>query len=144
MPRTMTKAAIDYLKAFVAIDCVCYCFPRCQRARDPARLLSIWSSHLFLSHSPIDSILGCGDRRRSGLLVAHYYRALNRRGPFPNAALDALDHGVFDVPIFHHGSAHTSCCSALLSTALIATLASLIRCRTPTFHATAIAIAAVD
>jgi hypothetical protein len=28
MPRTMTKAAIDYLKAFVAIDCVCYCFPR--------------------------------------------------------------------------------------------------------------------
>jgi hypothetical protein len=28
MPRTMTKAAIDYLKAFVAIDCACYCFPR--------------------------------------------------------------------------------------------------------------------
>jgi len=34
--------------------------------------------------------------------VAHEHHALNRRRPFPDAPLNALKNGIFDVPIFHH------------------------------------------
>ena len=47
------------------------------------------------------AFLGCGHRLRFDRRLAHDHHASNRRRPFPDAALDALNNGVFDVPIYH-------------------------------------------
>ena len=92
---------------------------------------------------PIDSHLGCGHRRRSGLLIARYDHALRRRGPLPVAAL--LNHHIFDASTFHcQRRLYIKIGPAFRSTALIAISASLIRCRTPPVHAVTMASAAVD
>jgi hypothetical protein len=56
----------------------------------------------FWGKRPINRLLGFGHRRGFARLLAGYHHARNRRGPFEDAALDALNDGVFDVPISHH------------------------------------------
>jgi hypothetical protein len=57
---------------------------------------------LFRSQRPVNRLLGCGHSLRFDCRLAHNHHAINRRRPFPDAALDALNNGVFDVPILHH------------------------------------------
>jgi hypothetical protein len=56
----------------------------------------------FRSKRPVNRLLGCGHRFRFDCRLAHDHCARNRSGPFPDAALDALNDGIFDVPVFHH------------------------------------------
>src|ERR1700722_523480 len=111
----------------------------------PLRLIGLEGRAGPSHESPINSLLGWGYRRRSGLLVAHYDHAFHGCGPLPDAALDALNYRIFEVSIFHcQQRLYSKNDSAFPSTALIAMSASLIRCRTPTFHAAIMAVAAVD
>src|SRR5882762_8025977 len=62
------------------------------------------SRSLFRSKRPVNRLLGCGHRFRFDCRLAHDHYARNRSGPFPDAALDALNDGILDVPVFHHES----------------------------------------
>jgi hypothetical protein len=55
---------------------------------------------LVFGERPIDCLLGCGHCPRFHCRVAHDHHSRNRRRPFPD--VDALNNGIFDVPIFHH------------------------------------------
>lgn len=75
------------------------------RARALRSLLSVglsWGdiAQLFKGESLIDSILGIGYRLRFACRYAHNRDAINRGGPFPDAAFDAND-AVFNTSISH-------------------------------------------
>jgi hypothetical protein len=58
--------------------------------------------HLFWCERPVNRALGFPNRLRFDGRLARDHDTGNRSGPFPETALDALDNGIFDVPIFHH------------------------------------------
>jgi hypothetical protein len=58
-------------------------------------------THLFRSEHPVNRLLGYGHRLRFDRRLAPDHQTRNRSGPFPNAAFDALNNHVFDVPISH-------------------------------------------
>ena len=57
---------------------------------------------IFGPKGAIDNLRGGGDRRRSGLLVAHNYHAFHGRGPLPDPALDTLNQ-VYSKPRYSIG-----------------------------------------
>jgi hypothetical protein len=58
--------------------------------------------HLFWCERPVNRALGFPNRLRFDGRLARDHDTGNRSGPFPETALDALNNGIFDVPIFHH------------------------------------------
>jgi hypothetical protein len=64
------------------------------RGRDDPRLLRC--------ERPVNRALGSGHRLGFDGRLAREHHSGNRSGPFPETALDTLNNGIFDVPIFHH------------------------------------------
>jgi len=58
--------------------------------------------HVLRCERPVDGLFGCDHCLRFDCRMALDHRARHRCGPFPDAALDALNDGVFNVPISHH------------------------------------------
>jgi hypothetical protein len=58
--------------------------------------------HLLRCERPVNRALGSGRRLGFDGRLARERHSSNRSGPFPETALDALNNGIFDVPIFHH------------------------------------------
>jgi hypothetical protein len=58
--------------------------------------------HLFWCERPVNRALGSSHRLGFDSRLARDHDTGNPSGPFPETALDALNDGIFDVPIFHH------------------------------------------